>query len=101
MKSFKVKCLHVCIRHIFVIHMISKKIHLLVKITSQWKKVDNFQRNYQGGYLDLQNEVNFSPRETYLAIKISCKCSEASWCSFPLRVLASKISMHGSGGGIA
>ena len=42
---------------------------LLPLTTSQWKKIDNFQRNARGGYLVFQNEVNFSPREAYLPMK--------------------------------
>ena len=55
-----------------------KRFNLLVKRTSQEEKVDNFQRNAQGGHLVFQNEVNFSVRETYLQMKISCKFGEAS-----------------------
>ena len=61
--------------------------------TSQ-KKADIFQKNAHGGHLDFQNEANFSPREAYLPIKISCKFSEPSRCSFPLRALTLKISLR-------
>ena len=44
--------------------------------------------------LSFQNEANFSPREAYLLMKISCKFGEASWCSFPLRALTPKISLR-------
>ena len=36
------------------------------------------QRNASGGHLVFQNEANFSPREAYLPMKISCKFGEPS-----------------------
>ena len=46
--------------------------------------------------LFFQNEANFSPREAYLPMNISCKFGEASWCSFPLRALImNTLSKHG------
>ena len=42
---------------------------------------------------------NFSPREAYPLMKISCKFGEPYWCSFPLRVLTLKISTRCSSGG--
>ena len=56
---------------------------------SLWKNVDNFQRNARGGHFVFQNEANFSPREAYPPMKISCEFGEPSWCSFPLRALIS------------
>ena len=41
--------------------------------TSQQKKVHNIQRNARGGHLIFPNEANFSPREAYPLMKISCK----------------------------
>ena len=55
-----------------------KRFKLLLMRTSQYKKVDNFQRNGHGGSLVFQNEVNFSPREAYLSMKISRKFCEAT-----------------------
>ena len=72
-----------------------QRFNLLPMRTSQLKKVDNFQRNAHGGHLVFQNETNFSPREAYLPMKISCKFGEPSWCSFPLRALTLKISTSG------
>ena len=71
-----------------------KRFNLLPTSISQQKKVDNFQRNARGGHLVFQNEANFSSREAYLPMKISCKFGEPSWCNFPLRALMSKISLH-------
>ena len=51
---------------------------------------DNFQRNARSGHLIFQNEVNFSAKDGYPPMKISCKLGEASWCSFPLRLLNRK-----------
>ena len=52
MKSFKVKCLHACIGQIYLLYISSlKRFNLLVMRTSQWKKIDNFQRNAQGAHL--------------------------------------------------
>ena len=70
-----------------------KKFNLLPMKTSQYKMVDNFQRN-PPGHLVFQNEANFSPREAYRPIKISCKVGEPRWCSFRLRVLTLKISLR-------
>ena len=36
-----------------------------------------------------QNEANFSPREAYFQMKISCKFGEPSRCMFPLIALNS------------
>ena len=55
------------------------------------EKLDNFQRNVQDSHLVFQNKANFSRREAYLPMKISCKFSEVSWSSFLLRALTSKI----------
>ena len=71
--------------------------NLLLMRTSQQKKVDNFQRKARRLHLVSQNEANFSPREAYLPMKISCNFGEASWCSFLLRALTSKISTCGGG----
>ena len=57
------------------------------------KKVDNFQRNACSGHLVFQNEANFSSREAYPLMKISCKFGEPSLCSFPLRALTPKTSL--------
>ena len=45
------------------------------------------------GHLVLPNEANFSPREAYLPMKLSCKFGAASWSSFLVRVLTLKISL--------
>ena len=71
-----------------------KRFNLLLIRTSQYKVVDNFQRNACGGHLVFQNEDNFSPRKADFQMKISCKFGEAGWCSLPLRVLTLKISLH-------
>ena len=64
------------------------------------KDVENFQRNAQDSHLVFQNEAYFNCREAYLPMKISCKYCEASWSSFPLRVLTPKnLSTRGGGGG--
>ena len=57
-----------------------KTFNLLQNRISQLKKVDNFQRNACSGHLVFQNEANFSPREAYLQMKISCKFGEPTWC---------------------
>ena len=57
------------------------------------ENVDNFQRNVSGGHLVFQNEANFSLREAYPSIKMSCKLGERSCSSFPLRALTPKISL--------
>ena len=71
-----------------------KRFNLLPMRTSQQKKVYNFQRNGRSGNLVFQNEADFSPREAYIPIKISCKFGEPSCCSFPLTELTSKISLQ-------
>ena len=71
-----------------------KRFNFVLMRTSQYKKVDNFQRNARGSHLVFQNEASFIPRESYHQMKISCKFGEPSWCSFPQRVLNSKISLH-------
>ena len=61
MKSFKVKCLHAYIGHIYLLYVSPmKQFNLLVTRMSQQKEVDNFQRNAQGSHLVFQNEANFS-----------------------------------------
>ena len=87
MKNFKVKC-----------KLVEKRFNLLLMRTSQWKKVDNFQRNARGGHFIFKHEAKFSPREAYLPVKISCKFGEANWCSLPLRALTAKISVSGGCG---
>ena len=72
-----------------------KRFNLLPTRNQPVEKVDNFQRNAHGGHLIFQNEANLSHREAYLPMKISCKFSEPSWCSFPLRALT---LTHGGGG---
>ena len=57
------------------------------------RKINNFQRNAQGGNLVCQNEANLSHREAYLPMKI-CKFGEASWSVFPQRLLTPKISLR-------
>ena len=98
MKRFKVKCLHACTGHIYVIHnhIISpmKRFNFLETRSSQWKKVDNFQRNAHDEHLLFKNEANFSRREAFLLMKISYKFGKASWSSFLLRALTSKISLR-------
>ena len=95
MKSFKVKCLQGCKRHVYLSYISpTKRFNLLPMRTSQYNMVDNFHKNACGGHIVFQNEANFSPREAYLLMKIFSKFGEASWCSFPLRVLTSKISLH-------
>ena len=63
--------------------------------TSQYKNVDNFQRNAQAGHFVFQNEANFSPRASYLPMKISCKFGEATWSNFPLSVNVENLSTRG------
>ena len=70
-----------------------KRFNLLPMRNRQYKNVANFQRNVRGGHLVFKNEANFSPREAYPPMKISCKFGEPSWCSFPLRALTPKISL--------
>ena len=58
MKSFKVKCLHACIGYVYLLNISPmKRFNLLLMRTSQWKKVDNFQRNAEGGHSVFQNEA--------------------------------------------
>ena len=65
---------------------------------SQQNNVDNFQRNARGGHLVFQNEANFSPREDYLPMKISCKFG----AKFPTEcVNVENLSTLGGGGGLA
>ena len=70
-----------------------KRFNLLPMGKIEHKKVDNFQRNACSCHLIFQNEANFSPREAYPPMKLSCKFGEPSWCSFPVRALVSKISL--------
>ena len=72
-----------------------KRFNLLPIRTCQYKMVNNFQRQARSDHLVFQNEANLSPKEAYLPMKISCKFGEARWFSFPLRLLTSKISLHG------
>ena len=94
MKSFKVKCPHACTGHICLLYIApTKRLNLLVMDISQQQKVYNFQRFAQDDHLIFQNEANFSCIEAYLTTKIF-KFGKASWSSFPLRALTSKISLR-------
>ena len=74
------------------------RFNLLLMRKSQSKKVDNFQRNVCSSNLVFQNESNFSPREIYLPMKISCKFGKVS----SKNVKVKNISMHGGiGSGVA
>ena len=64
-----------------------KKLNLLHMRKSQYKNVDNFQRNASRGHLVFQNDANFSLTEAYPSMKISCKFGE------PLRALTLNISL--------
>ena len=64
-------------------------------IRTPWVKIIPRQplKNARRGHLVFQNEANFSTREAYPPMKISCKFGEHSWCSFPLRALTPEISL--------
>ena len=79
MKSFKVKCLQDCRGLVYLLYISpTKRLTFLFMRTGQKKKVDNFQRNTCGSHFVFQNDANFSPREAYPPMKISCKFGEAS-----------------------